>query len=99
MTHQISLNPRIDAIRSPISMPAPISFGFEEQVKMKAELNSSMLENAEELMKILPKTPRSQESSGAEPLMENSFEHPYGVMGRYDIAEELAELKRKINRK
>ena len=99
MTQQISLNSRIDTICSPISMPAPLDFGFGEMVKMKAELDSSMLENAEELMKILLKTPRTQEPSAAESLAESSFEYPYGVMGRYDIAEELAGLKRRKNKR
>lgn len=99
MTQQISLNSRIDAIKSPLGMPAPLDFGFEEMVKMKAELDNSMLENAEELMKILLKTPRNQAPTAAEPLAKGEFSYPYNALGRYDVAEELEELKRRKNRK
>lgn len=99
MTPQISLNSRVDALRSPISMPSPLDFGFEEMVKMKAELVSSMNENAEELMKILLKTPRTQELSAAKPMVEGEFGSPYNALGRYDVAEELEELKRSKSKK
>lgn len=92
---QISLNSRVDVLRSPLKMPAPIDFGFAEQVKMKAEWNKSANENAEELMKILLKTPRAAEPTAAKPLAESEFGYPYNSLGRYDVAEELEELKRK----
>lgn len=99
MIQQVSLNSRKDAICSPIGMPAAISFGFEDMIKMKAELGSSMLENAEDIWKIILKTPRTPKASAEESWTEESFGYQYGILGRYDIAEELAELRRRKNRR
>lgn len=37
---QVSLNSRVESLTSPITMPEPVSFGFEDMVKAKAKADA-----------------------------------------------------------
>lgn len=95
----------IERLISPplLPMPEPVSFGFDEMVKAKAEFMAESERsdhgNAEEIRNILLKTPRTAKAPAGELSEEGSFGNVYGAFGRYDIAEELTELKRRRNRR
>lgn len=47
---RVVLNERIDELKKPLIMPEPPDFGFEDIIKLKAELDAELSEQIQELM-------------------------------------------------
>lgn len=111
MAYQIAFDTfavSLDALVKPVSLPAPepLSFGFAEIVKAKAEFNAEFMAGLDERMlksllslnegsdDITPYTstiPKYDPSNNASPSFAWEYVYDYGLVG------ELAALKRKKN--
>lgn len=94
---RVVLNERIDELKKPLSMQESPDFGFEDIIKLKAELDAELSEQIQELMaeragfvdKGVDKCDiRSDDDNAAD-----AFDGEY--VYNYDLIAELAALKQK----
>lgn len=94
---RVVLNERIDELKKPLSMPELPDFGFEDIIKMKAELDARLSEQIQELMEERAGfVDRGVEKCDARTDNDNAADAFGGeYVYNYDLAAEFAALKLK----
>lgn len=93
---RVVFNECIDELKKPLSMPEPPDFGFEDIIKMKAELDAELSEQIQELMA----ERAGFVDKGVEKCVVRADDSAVDSFGReyvynYDLAAEFAALRLK----
>lgn len=105
MITQVSIGTGNGAGTAAITMPAmpePISFGFDEMIKAKAEADAEIRAEIERRLNersgaSYREVPRS--STPEDEVSENAVTYRYDVAAESNIPAELSEIKRRKNRR